>query len=275
MYDKISHLTLSVQIKNQDVGNIELCELLETEPKTQWKACLSYCNIGMVYCTCGHVLHKEKERFIGNPYHVRWTFFQSLSMSSRREDFMDTDMGKGQETKNIIWLTNWRRNAKREIQGNHDRLLQDQECRIRMIENHRDEEVCRRWDALADEDDTHHLIVQEYFHSKKSWCKQGSNSMPLRHRSGFKQALSTLQQLQQEAGDELHVPTYSNKPQQWEAQCSSSTWWDWQCSRSEPSIEWTERPVSCNFWQESSKMTFTNSIYFVTVGSFTADRRVV
>ena len=43
----------------QDVGNIELCELLETEPKTQCKACLSYWNIGIVYCTCGHFLHKE------------------------------------------------------------------------------------------------------------------------------------------------------------------------------------------------------------------------
>ena len=30
----------------QDVGNIELCELLETEPKTQCTVCLSYRNIG-------------------------------------------------------------------------------------------------------------------------------------------------------------------------------------------------------------------------------------
>ena len=30
-----------------------------------------------------------------------------------------------------------------------------------MIENHRDEELCRRWDALADEDHTHHLTAQE------------------------------------------------------------------------------------------------------------------
>ena len=37
---------------------------------------------------------------------IRWTFFQSLSLSSRREDFMDTYMGKSQETKNIIWLIN-------------------------------------------------------------------------------------------------------------------------------------------------------------------------
>ena len=31
-----------------EVGNIELCELLETEPKTQCKVCLSYWDIGIV-----------------------------------------------------------------------------------------------------------------------------------------------------------------------------------------------------------------------------------
>ena len=89
----------------QDVGNIELCELLETEPKTQCKVCLSFWNIGILYCTCGHFLHIER----GANQHssiIRWTTFQSLSMSSRREDLMDIDMGKSRETKNIIWLTN-------------------------------------------------------------------------------------------------------------------------------------------------------------------------
>ena len=92
-------------------------------------------------------------------------------------------------------------------------------------------------------------------------------------------ALSTLQRLQQEAGEEPHVLAYSNRNQQW-AQSSSSTWWNWQGSwwsynsesqeGGEPSIEWTGRPVSCSIWQESSKMTFTNS-FFVTDWSFTAD----
>ena len=45
----------------QDVGNIELCELLDTEPKTQCTVCLSYWNIGILYCTYGHFLHKERE----------------------------------------------------------------------------------------------------------------------------------------------------------------------------------------------------------------------
>ena len=104
-----------------------------------------------------------------------------------------------------------------------------------MIEHHRDEEVCRRWDCLADEDHTHNLTVQEYFYYKNKWWlhsnKQGSNTMPLRNRSDFKQALSTLQRLQQESGEEPHVPTYSYKHKQWQlAQSSSSTWWNWQGS---------------------------------------------
>ena len=78
--------------------------------------------------------------------------------------------------------------------------------------------VVRRWDALADEDHTRHLTVQEYFHYKSKWWlhsnKQGSDTVPLRHRPDFKQALSTL---------------YSNTSQQW-ARSSSSTWWNWQGS---------------------------------------------
>ena len=45
----------------RDVGNIELCELLETEPRTQCKVCLSYWNIGILYCTCGHFLRKGRK----------------------------------------------------------------------------------------------------------------------------------------------------------------------------------------------------------------------
>ena len=40
----------------QDVGNVELFELFETDPKTQCKECLSYRSEGVVHCTCGHLL---------------------------------------------------------------------------------------------------------------------------------------------------------------------------------------------------------------------------
>ena len=54
-----------------------------------------------------------------------------------------------------------KRCKKKYFQGIHDRFIRDPEFRSRMIENRRDEELCRRWDALADEDHTHHLTAQE------------------------------------------------------------------------------------------------------------------
>ena len=50
-----------------EVGNIELCELLDTEPKAQCKLCLSYWDAGIVYCTCGHFLRngtEENKKFV-------------------------------------------------------------------------------------------------------------------------------------------------------------------------------------------------------------------
>ena len=44
-----------------ELGNIELCELIDMEPKTQCKVCLSYWDIGIVYCTWGHFLRKGTE----------------------------------------------------------------------------------------------------------------------------------------------------------------------------------------------------------------------
>ena len=37
----------------RDMGNVELFELCETNPKVQCKECLLHRNQGIVYCTCG------------------------------------------------------------------------------------------------------------------------------------------------------------------------------------------------------------------------------
>ena len=63
-YDRINHSILSVQNSKQmihDVGNIEMCELLDTEPKTKCKVFLSYWDIDIFYCTCGHLFRKGTE----------------------------------------------------------------------------------------------------------------------------------------------------------------------------------------------------------------------
>ena len=49
--------------ESQDVikaaGNTELCEQIDVEPKAQCKVCLSYWDVGIVYCTCGHFLRDD------------------------------------------------------------------------------------------------------------------------------------------------------------------------------------------------------------------------
>ena len=82
-----------------EVGNIELCELLETEPKTQCKVCLSYWDIGIVYCTCGHFLRKGKEE---NQKFTKCTM-DLLSIPDyyiKKDDLTDTDTVRSRETRN-------------------------------------------------------------------------------------------------------------------------------------------------------------------------------
>ena len=40
-------------------GNTELCEIVDVEPKAQCRACLTYWDGGIVYCTCGHFLRDD------------------------------------------------------------------------------------------------------------------------------------------------------------------------------------------------------------------------
>ena len=85
----------------KDVGNVELFELLETDPKTQCKACLSYWSEGIVYCTCGHLLKETvaNRRFIVCTMdHL--SIPEYVIMKGRPHGHR---YGNSQEAENIIW----------------------------------------------------------------------------------------------------------------------------------------------------------------------------
>ena len=217
----------------QEVGNIKLFELLETDTKTQCKKCLLYWNSGIMYCTCGHLLRET----VANRGFIEHTM-DLLSVPEyviKKGRPHGHRYGKKPGDEAYFSANQLKKKCKkRDFPEIHDRFIRDETFCSRMIENHRDEDLCRRWVALADEDHTHHLAAQEYLHFKSKWWlhsnKQGSNAVPLRHRPDFKQALSTLQRLQQNRKVEPQVPTYSYKHQQWEERSSSSTWSNWQGS---------------------------------------------
>ena len=110
--------------------------------------------------------------------------------------------------------------------GIHDRFIRDEKFRKNMVDNGRTEEICRQMDDFADEDHTHHLTPEEIDDYRRNWWirsnKIGSDTMPIRHRPDFKQALSSLRQLKDKEDE-------AQRNQRW-TQSYSSSWWNWQGS---------------------------------------------
>ena len=78
-----------------------------------------------------------------------------------------------------------------------------------MIELGRTEEVCREMDKLANEDHTHHATAEEISVYRNNWWIRsnfvGSDTMHVRHRADFKEALSTLRRLKNQE-DQAYYP---------------------------------------------------------------------
>ena len=98
----------------REVGNIELCELLDMEPTVQCKVCLSYWDVGIVYCTCGHFLRNVTEE---NKKFVQYTM-DLLSIPSyyiKKGRHHGHRYGKKQGITSISSRIRSRRNARRRI----------------------------------------------------------------------------------------------------------------------------------------------------------------
>ena len=166
---------------------------------------------------------------------------------------------------------------KKQFQGIHDRFLRDHEFRIPMIE-HRDDKVCRRWMILQ----IKIVTIWENKCKNKFWFhlhKQDSNTMPLRNRSDSKQALSTLERLQQEAGEEPYVPIYSYKHKQWQLAQSSVHFLHGGIGKvhgglliipkvkEETSRVFNERrdTLFIALWRKPSEMAFSNSLILLKI----------
>ena len=113
-------------------------------------------------CTCGHFVHRERG---ANRQFISYT----MDLLSVPEYVIKNGRphghryGKKPGDKEYFTANQLKKRCKKKyFQEIHDRFIRDPEFRSRMIENHRDEVLCRRWDALADEDHTHHLTTQEY-----------------------------------------------------------------------------------------------------------------
>ena len=163
---------------------------------------------------------------------IHWTFSQFQSTSSKRDDFMVTDMGKLHNKKEFHQAHNLKKRCiKRHLKGIHGRFLRDSDFRTAMLENDRDEEVCIKWCKLADRDFSHYMTEAEYFRYKQNiWItlNKSGETGPLRERSDFKEALSAMNHSHQESGGRPPRPMpYWKYQGRHPSSSSSSSWWQW------------------------------------------------
>ena len=142
------------------MGNVELFELCETNPKTQCTECLLCWSEGIVYCTCVHLLRESA----GSRGIFRWTV-----------DFLSIPnyvikMWR-QKNKEIILLpTIWEEDAeKRGFEGIHDRFLKDETLRESELEHDRTEEVCVQMVEITLKVFSYHMTQGEFFRYRKNW----------------------------------------------------------------------------------------------------------
>ena len=217
----------------KDMGNVELFELCETNPKTQCKECLLYWNQGIVYCTCGHLL-KESEASRGA---IQCTLdllsIQNYVIKKGRPH--GHRYGKTKEQRDHHIAHNLRKRCiKRNFEGIHDRFLKDPVFRESQLEHDRTEEVCIQMDKDAQKDFTYRMTQEEYFRYRKNWwisLNKSGKIGPVRDRSDFNDALTTLSRLHQESGEQQLRPVPFWKYQRWhQSSSSSSSWWQWSDS---------------------------------------------
>ena len=151
--------------ESQDVikaaGNTELCELLDVEPKAQCKACLSYWDVGIVYCTCGHFLRDdttENKKYIKSVLDL----FSIPNFYIRKGRPHGHRYGKKEGDQEYHTANQLQKKCKkRQFLSIHDRFIRDAWFRKTMIELGRTEEVIREMDKLANEDHTHIVTEEE------------------------------------------------------------------------------------------------------------------
>ena len=209
-----------------EVVNIELCELLNMEPKAQCKVCLSYWDVGIVYCTCGHFLRNGTEK---NKKFVQYTM-DLLSIPNyyiKKGRHHGHRYGKKPGDYEYFVANSLKKKCKmNNFLGIHDRLIRDENFRKNMFDVGRSEEPCREMDKMANGDHTHHITAEEISVYRNNWWIRsntvGSDTMPVRHRADFKQALSTLRQLkhQEDIAHQQRWKSYSTSCWNWQ-----ESWW--------------------------------------------------
>ena len=93
-------------------GNTELCDIVDVEPKSQCRACLTHWSAGIVYCTCGHLMKDdttENKKYISSVLDL----FSIPNFYIRKVGHTVTGTGKHLDAKSTTRQINFKRGVAR------------------------------------------------------------------------------------------------------------------------------------------------------------------
>ena len=127
--------------------------------------------------------------------------------------------GKTKEQRDYHIAHNLRKRCiKRNFEGIHDCFLKGPVFRESQFEHDRTEEVSIQMDKDVQTDFTYRMTQEEHFRYRKNWWisfNKSGKTGPVRDRSDFNDALTTLSRLYQESGERQLRPVPFWKYQQW------------------------------------------------------------
>ena len=216
----------------REMGNVELFELSETIPKVQCSECLLHWNQGIVYCTCGHLLveSESSQHF----HHWRLDAFSIPHYAIRQGRPRGARHGKTEAQKEHFIAHNARRRCvKKKFEGIHDRFQRDSTYRDSQLKIGWTEEKCIAMVKLAQKNHSYCPSSEEFEKDRNisyiTLNKSGRNA-PMKLRSDFREAVTIMDRLHRESGEERPDTIALYQYQRWHSSSSSSSstsWWQW------------------------------------------------
>ena len=214
----------------KESGNIEISEIVNTEPKLQCKFCLNHCNPRIIYCVCGHLMVEDS----GEHRKYMLSTLNSFTIGNfyiRKDRPRGYRYGKAPGCKEYHTAHQLAKKCRKKgYDSIYDRYMRDKHFRSAMIEHSRTEKVIIELDNLANEDHSFRVSKNEIEYYRQKWwvhsnVARDDKTMPIRHEPGFKEALSTMQRLKRaedkKKQDTTPQPSSSSSSWQWQ-----SSWWE-------------------------------------------------
>ena len=161
-----------------------------------------------------------------------WMLSPSRTTSSRRKDPTVLGTAKPTHRKHFVAHDARKRCIKRNYEGIHDRFQRDPVYRDSQLRIGWTVEKCIEMDKLAQEDRSYCPSSEEYERFCLNWCftlnKSGKNA-PMKLRSDFRTAVTIMNSLHRESGEERPQPIPFYQYHRWHSSSSSSStsWLQW------------------------------------------------